>query len=371
MKISMKLAVKAILLLIFTIALISNMYATTKLSESFTGTTFPPPGWSSKHISGILSAGTWFRDTTSFLSAPACARSDAGLLAENFLITKRFTPAAGDSLVFYVNSNYVLSTGRLDVKVSTTDSLTGSFIDFVIPLNINLQLLTQNVWVRMAVSLNAYAGQPIFIAFRHLEIAGLGGSVKLDGISVGTGGVDLNLTVLMEGHMGAETIYNIPRRDRDTVTVSIRSVTSPFAILESKKVFLDTLGKKTINYALPVEGVKYYIVVQHRNSIRTWSDSGGVAFNGGSLTYDFTTGLNKAFHNNMKLILGKATLFTGDPNQDGIVDLTDLILIYNDAITFTSGSYLATDLNWDEFVDLSDLELAYNNSINIVKEEAP
>ncbi len=85
---------------------------------------------------------------------------------------------------------------------------------FLIPFQINLQLLTPNVYYRQAVSLNAFAGVPIYLAFRHIEVAGLGGQVRLDDINVG--GVDLNLTVFMEAHRGIG-IFPSPQRDRDTV----------------------------------------------------------------------------------------------------------------------------------------------------------
>ncbi len=186
---------------LFTFLVSASGFCQNKLDESFTGVTFPPAGWRTQHVSGLIGSGDWFRSTSGFRSAPACAQSNAGILTDNFLITKRFTPSAGDSLVFYVSSNYVLSAdGRLDVKVSTTDSFATSFFDFLVPVQISLSLLTPNVYVRRAVSLNAFANVPIFIAFRHIEVAGLGGQVRLDDINVG--GVDLNLTVLMEAHRG-------------------------------------------------------------------------------------------------------------------------------------------------------------------------
>ena len=53
-------------------------------------------------------------------------------------------------------------------------------------------------------------------------------------------------------------------------------------------------------------------------------------------------------------------MFSGDDNQDGVIDLSDLVLTYNDVLTFSSG-YFTTDNNNDEISDLSDLIIAYNN----------
>lgn len=346
-----------------------SVFAHNKAGESFNNAAFPPSGWRTEHVSGILFSGSWVRSSSNYLTAPACAESPGGLLADNFLITNKIIPSAGDSLVFWVSSNYVVTAlGRLEVKISTTDSLSASFLDFLIPLHINLGLLTPNVYVRKAVSLDNYAGQPIYIAFRHIEVGGLFGAVRLDGIVIG--GVDLNLTTLIEGHSGVGW-FPVPQRDRDTVIVSVRSAESPFPIIESRKVYLDTAGKKTVNFNMPLEEMNYYIFVEQRNSVRAWSRPGGDVFTAGSMTYDFTTGINKAYGNNQILLNGKAYLYSGDVSFDGYIDLTDVLEIYNDGLIFTTGSYVLTDLNWDQYTDLTDQLISHNHSVEFVSEKFP
>ena len=107
--------------------------------------------------------------------------------------------------------------------------------------------------------------------------------------------------------------------------------------------------------------MNYYLVVKHRNSIETWSRSGGEMFTGSVLNYDLTTSASQAYGNNQKLVGSKYSVYTGDVNQEGSVDLTDIITIYNDAGIFASG-YINTDLNYDNLADLTDIILAYNNS---------
>ena len=53
-------------------------------------------------------------------------------------------------------------------------------------------------------------------------------------------------------------------------------------------------------------------------------------------------------------------LFAGDVNQDGTIDLTDMVGIFNAASSFQSG-YSTTDVNGDSFIDLTDLTLTFNN----------
>ncbi|MBK8982595.1 MAG: choice-of-anchor J domain-containing protein [Ignavibacteria bacterium] len=359
-------SLKYFILMILFLSLSNISFSNIHSTQSFTGATFPPTGWTSVHVSGLLGAGTWERATSSYLTAPGCAQSDGTLLGDNWLITSQYTPVSGDSLIFYVSSNYVISAlGRLEVKVSTTGTAVGNFLDFVLPLNITLGLLTPNVYYRRAVSLEDYIGTPIYIGFRHIEVAGLFGAVRLDGISYKNDNNPsvLDLTVLMEGHAFF--------RDRDTVNVDIRSSSSPYQVIESNKVYRDTLGKKTINWFFADDAERYYIVVDHRNSLNTWSRSGGEMLPASVTSYDFTTGLNKAFGNNMKLVNTKATFMTGDINDDEFVDLSDLAAIDNDAFNFVMGTYVITDLNWEEFVDLSDLALCDNNVFIFAMEVQP
>ena len=156
----------------------------------------------------------------------------------------------------------------------------------------------------------------------------------------------------------------------DTITVLIRDTIAPYSIVDS----VVGLGGKGIKQALTLnnitDGVNYYIVVKHRNSIETWSKAGGEIFTEGILTYDFTTAPSKAFGNNEVLVDGKYSIYTGDVNQDGIVDLSDLIAIYNDAGSFVTG-YVVTDLNCNSIVDLTDLLYAYNNSSIFVSVKRP
>jgi hypothetical protein len=50
--------------------------------------------------------------------------------------------------------------------------------------------------------------------------------------------------------------------------------------------------------------------------------------------YDFTTASSQAFGNNMVFKLGRYCIYSGDENQDGIVDVSDIIDIYNNQGTF-------------------------------------
>lgn len=170
----------------------------------------------------------------------------------------------------------------------------------------------------------------------------------------------LNLT------LGLEAISPI----QDTVTVSIRSTIPPYNVIDTDKKFLDVNGSESFLYPFASNGVSYYIVVNHRNSIQTWSKSGGEQFSGGILNYDFTTAASQAFGNNQVLVSGEYSIYTGDVNQDEVVDVTDLGMIDNDASNFVTG-YVVTDLNYDNIVDVTDAAYADNNAANFVSVSKP
>lgn len=158
---------------------------------------------------------------------------------------------------------------------------------------------------------------------------------------------------------------------KDTLTVNLRNAVSPYAIIETQKAVYDsTTGLSSFGFVNAVLGTSYYLEVEHRNSIQTWS-AAPVAFTTLSTSYDFTTGISQAFGSNQVLVSGLASFYTGEVIQDGCVDLSDINAIFNDATVFVAGPYVITDLNFDELVDLTDVIFAYNNASAFVCEQAP
>lgn len=173
----------------------------------------------------------------------------------------------------------------------------------------------------------------------------------------------LNLTAFIEGLFdGSKTLS-------DTITIQFRSTTSPFNLVDNKKILFDSLGKGTSTFTNVAEGSSYYLVIKHRNSIETWSKN-PVTFSYHTLTYDFTTDSTKAFGNNLKKVGNEWCIYSGDVNQDGFINSTDLLLIESSASNFLSG-YLNSDLNGDNFIDLNDLVLCDDNVFRSVNKLTP
>lgn len=176
----------------------------------------------------------------------------------------------------------------------------------------------------------------------------------------------VNLKVLMEG-MYEPSLSQLSRRD--LVTVYLANSTPPFAIIDSAKAEIDSLTfYGTFHFTNGHIG-SYVFIAKHFNCIETWSKSGGeflISNSNITSTYDFTTAASQAFGNNQVLKGSKYCMYSGDVENSGNVDVTDVILVHNDASIFAAGLRLPTDLTGDNIVDVSDLLVAYNNSINFV-----
>jgi hypothetical protein len=178
----------------------------------------------------------------------------------------------------------------------------------------------------------------------------------------------LNLTMFIEGHYNASTDSQVA----DTLRVYLRNTTSPFTLRDSSKSLVSSGGTAAFLFSNAPDGT-YYLVLEHRNSIETWS-AGGVSMTRISPTsYNFSTASAQSYGSNMKQVDAspvRFAVFSGDVNQDGTVDATDVSTIDNDAANFVTG-YFVTDLTGDDFVDGTDFAIADNNAANFVSVARP
>lgn len=176
---------------------------------------------------------------------------------------------------------------------------------------------------------------------------------------------NLDLTLKLEGF--ADTVTNT--MIRDTIKVLLRKATPPYLIVDSAVSYVDSTGKGTYSFSAAENATGYYIVLKHRNSLETWSASGN-SFLINDLAYDFTTASAKAYGNNLTLKGSEYCIYSGDQNQDGVIELEDIINVSNDANDFATG-YLTSDVTGDNEVNLSDILVTYNNSAKFVSKIIP
>lgn len=170
--------------------------------------------------------------------------------------------------------------------------------------------------------------------------------------------ITLNIGTVIEGFWDGNSMV------RDTLRVYLRNSASPYAKIDSGQTFLDFYGYGTICFKHAGTGT-YYIEVDHRNSINTWSKFPQLMTAGNFEFYDFTIADSQAYGDNEVLKLGPYCIYSGDVNKDGVVDINDTQIIDNDANNFISG-YVQSDVNGDDFVDVADASIADNNSFNFV-----
>ncbi|MDZ4712698.1 MAG: hypothetical protein SGI89_10290 [bacterium] len=172
----------------------------------------------------------------------------------------------------------------------------------------------------------------------------------------------LYLANLIEGFWDGTTMIE------DTMKVSLRSSVSPYAVADSDKAFAGQYGARYCFYNITTGD--YYISVNHRNSIETWSKYPINVQTGSSDYYNFSDSASKAYGDNQVLKLGSYCFYGGDQNQDDNIDVTDVVNIFNDVNNFVSG-YVSSDVTGDDFVDSADLLIAFNNANNFVSIARP
>ena len=150
----------------------------------------------------------------------------------------------------------------------------------------------------------------------------------------------------------------------DTIKIQLRSHSSPNTVVLSTDILLSTNGIATLTIPENLLGGNYYIAVYHRNSLETWSTN-PILF-AMNTSYDFTISNSQSFGNVSKQVEpGVWALYSGDQNQDGVINPLDLSAVASEALIFTFG-YIKTDLTGDGAIDGFDLGLADNNSSSAI-----
>jgi hypothetical protein len=208
-------------------------------------------------------------------------------------------------------------------------------------------------------------------AFITVTVAGLNPVI----VSLSQEGVQerlLNLTLYIEGLFNGsgmnktqnENGDQFPDDIADEIVVELHQGDAPYALASGPYIVgLHTEGAAQLSIPASFDA-GYYIVIRHRNSVETWSNA-PVSFSGSTVSYNFTDAASRAYGNNLKAIAGSFVIYSGDVNQDGVVDSADMTPVDNDAAGYLSG-YLVTDVNGDGIVDTADMTVLDNNSASYI-----
>ncbi|MBX7043268.1 MAG: hypothetical protein K1X85_10220 [Ignavibacteria bacterium] len=180
--------------------------------------------------------------------------------------------------------------------------------------------------------------------------------------------VSVNISLITEGFYNSTVnTQNIS----DTVRAYLHLSSSPFNVVDSAVAVVDSVlhsAEFTFGNSFPGN---YYIRLVHRNSLETWS-SVPAAVNENS-NYDFTSSASQAYGSNTVQVDAspvRFALYSGDVNQDGAIDATDVSAVDNDAANYSAG-YIPADLTGDGYVDGTDFAIADNNAANFVSVTRP
>lgn len=171
------------------------------------------------------------------------------------------------------------------------------------------------------------------------------------------------LKVLIEGLFDGTIM--IP----DTIKVELRSESFPYELLDSTFILTDSLGVASAEFSDISLNRSFYIVIRHHNSIETWSKF-PVSLAQAVGEYDFTADSSKAYGNNLTKKEGRWCIYSGDINQDGLIDSVDLQIVFLDNISGVENSY-DTDLNRDNFTEVYDVILTFKNFLQQVEKKTP
>lgn len=202
--------------------------------------------------------------------------------------------------------------------------------------------------------------------------SGFGNNLYLDNICVQSlpNSVTGNVPIIPEAMFAPNFPYHT---QNDTVRIYLARADFPNIRVDSAIANIQQSAAVSVEFSRALSGT-YYFVAKHRNSIITWSRSGGESYTRGSgFNYNFIVGANWAYLNNQKLVYPLNNwygMYQGDVDQDKTIDVADLTLIDNDVSAFATG-YLVTDINGDNFVDIEDLLVADNNAAAFVAAAEP
>ncbi len=158
----------------------------------------------------------------------------------------------------------------------------------------------------------------------------------------------------------------------DTVRIYLHRTDFPNIAVDSGIAVMGSNAVVNMTMSRALNG-SYYRVVKHRNSIRTWSATGVSHSRGSGTHYNFIFPSGQAYGNNQAVVDPGPPyrgMYSGDVNQDKIIDGTDVGMVDNAASNFLTG-YVVTDLTGDGFVDGTDFALADNNAFIFVQAVEP
>ena len=257
------------------------------LNEGFENVTFPPTGWSSANL---LGANQWSRLTIT----PNVGTAIAFINYQQFggydwLITNSNAVYSGDSLTFWIRRAYTGSTFAWDsLQIFAGTSADTTTMTRLLSIGVNKLIDTVghtyppggaggSVYKRYAVSMNSFAGQNVFIGFRHSNHNGTG--IRMDPVILGENRPASQTEVYITGN--SQNIYKSPVGVNAFDTVQFLDPTQPWTstffatnLSSTGDTLLTVGGNGLINKRnSPSNRITYTNYIKAGNLYDVWAES--------------------------------------------------------------------------------------------------
>ncbi|MBK9228578.1 MAG: SBBP repeat-containing protein [Ignavibacteria bacterium] len=176
--------------------------------------------------------------------------------------------------------------------------------------------------------------------------------------------LSLDASVLLEGRY--DSVSN--QLADDSVMIVLHEQENPYNGIDTARVRVNSTGHAMCEFRKSQLTRNYFVEVKHRSSIAVWSSSPKFLVTGQTNVLQLKDDRSLAYGMNIKEVDKfpiQFALYSGDVNQDGIIDAGDCAITDNDAFNFTTG-YSVTDLNGDLVVDAEDLVIVTENAYSFV-----
>ena len=236
-----------------------SVWGTTPFTENFNSSSLPA-NWSTIHVSGGKS---WEMAYNNYYVSPHSGSYSAFVSYSssghnNYLITPQLSPVAGETLKFYLASQtYTGTTVTIEVS-ETTNTSASDFTTVLATYHSNVDIT--NSWGDVKeISLSAYAGKNIYVAFHVVDANG--GNIYLDDVSIeapvtcpktGTpeaSSVGQNTATISWAEGGSETKWNLRYKSASASDwTTVNGLTT-----KSHNLTGLTAGKTTYNYEVQAD----------------------------------------------------------------------------------------------------------------------
>jgi len=176
--------------------------------------------------------------------------------------------------------------------------------------------------------------------------------------------LSLDASVLLEGRY--DSVSN--QLADDSVMIVLHEQENPYNGIDTARVRVNSTGHAMCEFRKSQLTRNYFVEVKHRSSIAVWSSTPKFLVTGQTNVLQLKDDRSLAYGMNIKEVDKfpiQFALYSGDVNQDGIIDAGDCAITDNDAFNFTTG-YSVTDLNGDLVVDAEDLVIVNENAYSFV-----